>query len=122
MKAHIVHYRPIGLFNEENEYYEKKNSCSATCREKIPGIGVLTPPLPLQPIIVNLIIHIAYRYYNLFFLYFSHAINSYLVTKYAKDDSLYPIDPFKRAQVDQRLHFDSGVLFARFRFIIVRMH
>ncbi|KAH8297211.1 hypothetical protein KR044_006697, partial [Drosophila immigrans] len=41
----------------------------------------------------------------------SHAIMAYLVRKYAKDDSLYPKDYYKRASVDQRLHFDSGVIF-----------
>lgn len=44
-------------------------------------------------------------------LWDSHAINVYLVTKYGKDDSLYPKDFFKRAIVDQRLHFDSGVAY-----------
>ncbi|XP_047510991.1 glutathione S-transferase 1-like [Pieris napi] len=41
----------------------------------------------------------------------SHAISSYLINKYAKDDSLYPTEPKLRAIVDQRLHFDSGILF-----------
>ncbi|XP_031354260.1 glutathione S-transferase 1-like [Photinus pyralis] len=41
----------------------------------------------------------------------SHAINAYLVSKYGKDDSLYPKDLAKRAVVDQRLHFDSGWAF-----------
>ncbi|XP_045486923.1 glutathione S-transferase 1-like [Pieris rapae] len=41
----------------------------------------------------------------------SHAISMYLINKYAKDDSLYPSDPKLRAIVDQRLHFDSGILF-----------
>jgi glutathione S-transferase len=43
----------------------------------------------------------------------SHAINAYLVTKYAKDDTLYPKEAYARAVVDQRLHFDNGTLFAR---------
>ncbi|KAH8297207.1 hypothetical protein KR044_006693 [Drosophila immigrans] len=42
----------------------------------------------------------------------SHAIMCYLVSKYGKDDSLYPKDPLKRAIVDQRLYFESGVVFA----------
>jgi len=42
----------------------------------------------------------------------SHAIICYLVSKYGKDDSLYPKDLLKRAVVDQRLHFESGVVFA----------
>ncbi|XP_017835794.2 glutathione S-transferase 1 [Drosophila busckii] len=42
----------------------------------------------------------------------SHAIMAYLVRKYAKDDALYPKDFYRRAVVDQRLHFESGVVFA----------
>ncbi|EDW01858.1 glutathione S-transferase 1 [Drosophila grimshawi] len=41
----------------------------------------------------------------------SHAIMAYLVRKYGKTDELYPKDYYKRAVVDQRLHFDSGVIF-----------
>ncbi|KAF4531265.1 hypothetical protein B566_EDAN019338 [Ephemera danica] len=48
---------------------------------------------------------------NGFYIWDSHAINAYLVTKYGKNDSLYPRDPQKRAIIDQRLHFDSGILF-----------
>lgn len=47
----------------------------------------------------------------------SHAICAYLVGKYGKNDNLYPKDLVKRAQVDARLHFDSGHLFARLRFL-----
>ncbi|KAH8407440.1 hypothetical protein KR222_001262, partial [Zaprionus bogoriensis] len=42
----------------------------------------------------------------------SHAIIAYLVGKYGKNDSLYPKDLLQRAIVDQRLHFESGVVFA----------
>lgn len=49
----------------------------------------------------------------------SHAISTYLVEKYAKNDKLYPKDLVQRAQIDQRLHFDSGFLFARLRFLFV---
>lgn len=41
----------------------------------------------------------------------SHAIMTYLVGKYGKDDALYPLDHHQRAIVDQRLHFDSGLMF-----------
>lgn len=37
----------------------------------------------------------------------SHAINCYLVNKYAKNDALYPKDPQTRAKVDHYLHMDS---------------
>ncbi|XP_017038678.1 glutathione S-transferase 1-like [Drosophila ficusphila] len=47
---------------------------------------------------------------NGFYLYDSHAINSYLVSKYGRNDSLYPKDLKKRAIVDQRLHYDSSVV------------
>ncbi|KAK5642244.1 hypothetical protein RI129_008411 [Pyrocoelia pectoralis] len=40
----------------------------------------------------------------------SHAIVTYLANKYAKDDSLYPTDAYKRALVDQKLAFDLGTL------------
>lgn len=49
----------------------------------------------------------------------SHAINAYLVDKYGNNDSLYPKNLVKRAIVNQRLHFDSGVLEARLRAIVV---
>ncbi|XP_078049742.1 glutathione S-transferase 1-like, partial [Augochlora pura] len=39
----------------------------------------------------------------------SQAINCYLVTKYAKNDALYPKDPQKRAKVDQYLHMNSAL-------------
>ncbi|XP_016984873.2 LOW QUALITY PROTEIN: uncharacterized protein LOC108048611 [Drosophila rhopaloa] len=46
------------------------------------------------------------------FIWDSHAIIAYLVSKYADTDSLYPKDLLQRAVVDQRLHFESGVVFA----------
>ncbi|EDW01857.1 glutathione S-transferase 1 [Drosophila grimshawi] len=51
----------------------------------------------------------------------SHAIMAYLVRKYAKDDALYPKDYYKRALVDQRLHFESGVVFANALISITKM-
>lgn len=57
-----------------------------------------------------------------FYLFDSHAINSYLVSKYGKTDSLYPKDLQKRAIVDQRLHFDSGILFPRIGAIVVSLY
>lgn len=54
-----------------------------------------------------------------FAIWDSHAISAYLVDKYGKDDSLYPKDLQKRAVVDQRLHFDSGVVFPRLSAIVV---
>ncbi|XP_032680526.1 glutathione S-transferase 1-like [Odontomachus brunneus] len=51
---------------------------------------------------------------NGFYLWESRAIMAYFVNKYAKDDSLYPKDPVKRAVVDQRLYFDLGSLYQSF--------
>lgn len=45
----------------------------------------------------------------------SHAICSYLVDKYAKDDSLYPKDLFLRAKCNQRLFFANSILYVRLR-------
>lgn len=53
------------------------------------------------------------------YIWDSHAINCYLVNRYAKNDSLYPKDHYLHAIVDQRLHFDSGVLFSALRSINV---
>jgi len=36
---------------------------------------------------------------------------AYLVSKYARNDSLYPKDPKERAMVDQMMYFDGGSLF-----------
>lgn len=40
----------------------------------------------------------------------SYAINSYLVTQYGKDDTLYPKDARKRAAVDTMMYFDASSL------------
>ncbi|XP_049885731.1 glutathione S-transferase 1-like [Pectinophora gossypiella] len=50
-----------------------------------------------------------------FVIWDSHAISSYLVNKYASDESLYPGEIKMRAIIDQRLHFDSGILFPALR-------
>lgn len=47
----------------------------------------------------------------------SHAIMIYLVNKFGNNDHLYPKDPIKQAKVNAALHFNSGVLFARLRFV-----
>lgn len=43
----------------------------------------------------------------------SHAIATYLIEKFGNSDDhpLYPKDLYTRARIDQRLHFESGVLF-----------
>lgn len=46
-------------------------------------------------------------------LWESHAIATYLVDKYAKNDVLYPKDIYIRAKIHQRLHFNSSILFIR---------
>ncbi|ALC42402.1 GstE3, partial [Drosophila busckii] len=45
------------------------------------------------------------------YLWDSHAINAYLVRKYGKDDALYPSELVQRAVVDQRLHYDTSLMF-----------
>lgn len=49
------------------------------------------------------------------FVWDSHAIATYIIQKYANDDTLYPKDLLVRSSIDQRLHFDSGVLFPALR-------
>lgn len=51
----------------------------------------------------------------------SHVICAYLVQKYgSKDDQfLYPRDLDERTKIDQRLYFDLGILFVRFKEVTV---
>lgn len=52
---------------------------------------------------------------NGFILWDSHAVSTYLISKYAGDNhELYPSNIEKRAQVDQFLHFNGRTLFPRF--------
>ncbi|XP_076241610.1 glutathione S-transferase D1-like [Calliopsis andreniformis] len=51
---------------------------------------------------------------NGFYLWESRAIMTYLVDQYAKDDSLYPKDPKKRATINQRLYYDACTLYKAF--------
>jgi len=44
----------------------------------------------------------------------SRAIATYLVSKYGKDDKLYPKDVETRLRVDQRLYFDMGAFYKAF--------
>lgn len=50
-----------------------------------------------------------------FYVADSHAIATYLITKYGADkrSTLYPNDVQDKATVDSRLYFDTGVLFVR---------
>lgn len=50
------------------------------------------------------------------YIWDSHAISTYLIGKYGKseDHPLYPKDLYVRARIDQRLHFETGILFHAF--------
>lgn len=54
-----------------------------------------------------------------FVLWDSHAIATFLINKYGKDDSLYPADIYRRAKIDQRLHYESSILYSVGRNIVV---
>lgn len=54
-----------------------------------------------------------------FILWESHAILPYLVGKYAKNKLLYPDNLKKRAVIDQRMHFNSNILFPRGAALVV---
>nr|XP_032520109.1 glutathione S-transferase 1-like isoform X2 [Danaus plexippus plexippus] len=45
----------------------------------------------------------------------SHAINTYIASRYCRSDYTLPEDPAGRAIVDQLLHFNSGVLQPNYR-------
>ena len=49
----------------------------------------------------------------------SHAIMIYLVDKYGKSNDLYPKDHYLRSKINAALHFESGIIFARLRFMTV---
>ena len=50
-----------------------------------------------------------------FYVTESQAICAYLVSKYAKNDSLYPTDPHRRALVDKMMNFDASTFFPNLR-------
>ncbi|XP_044735196.1 glutathione S-transferase 1-like [Chrysoperla carnea] len=57
---------------------------------------------------------------NGFILWDSHVIIAYLINKYIENDTpLYPKDLKIRSKIDQRNHFDSGVLFAKLRELFI---
>lgn len=56
---------------------------------------------------------------NGYIIWDSHHILAFLIGKYANDDTLYPRENIQRTIIDQRLHFDSEVLFANISCIVV---
>ena len=54
-----------------------------------------------------------------FYLNESRGIATYLVSKYGKNDNLYPKDVATRAIVDARLYFDMGVFYKAMGDIVV---
>lgn len=59
---------------------------------------------------------------NGFILWDSHAINTYLITKYGGNNhDLYPSDLAQRAKIDQFLHFDGSTLFPRFGSLVIEV-
>lgn len=57
-------------------------------------------------------------------LWESHAVMTYLVSKFGNEDQqqrLYSRNVYKRAVIDQRILFDTGVLFPCFRHVAVSL-
>ncbi|XP_020814563.1 glutathione S-transferase 1 [Drosophila serrata] len=50
----------------------------------------------------------------------SHAIVCFIVAKYAQNDNLYPKDLKRRAHIDHRMHYETGVLFQVIKDIVAR--
>ncbi|XP_045777996.1 glutathione S-transferase 1-like isoform X2 [Maniola jurtina] len=50
-----------------------------------------------------------------FILCDSHAINTYIASRYCDCEKLLPTNPAGRAIVDQLLHYDSGILYPHYR-------
>jgi len=55
---------------------------------------------------------------NGFYLWESKAIMLYFIEKYAKDDSLYPKCPTKRAVINRMLYYDTATLYQRYLDIV----
>lgn len=101
-------------------------SASSPCRVVQMVAAALKVPLNLKPLNLQQKEHLLPEFIKLnpqhtvptlvdnnFPLWESRPICIYLVEKYAKDDTLYPKDPKKRAVVNQRLYFDMGTLTKR---------
>ncbi|CAG9859353.1 unnamed protein product [Phyllotreta striolata] len=56
-----------------------------------------------------------------FIVWDSHAVNIYLLEKYAPNSDLYPSDPQQKATVNQRLFFNVGVIFPKLQAIVVSL-
>lgn len=48
----------------------------------------------------------------------SHAIIRYLATVYDATETLCPKDPYLRAKLDQRIHYEDGLLFQKFAIVV----
>lgn len=100
----------IYFFKDENV---KTEFCKVSTRKFIQKAPILCFKLNPQHTIPTFIDEDGFVFWD------SHAIMAYLVAKYAKDDSLYPEDIRKRAIVNQRLFYDSSVIFYHMKNIAV---
>ncbi|XP_029709235.1 glutathione S-transferase 1-like [Aedes albopictus] len=84
------------------------HSVSVLAKEHLTDEFIKMNPLHTIPVIDD----------NGFVLYDSHAIAVYLISKYSPGNPLYPTsDLEQQARINAILHFESGVMFARLRYV-----
>ncbi|CAH2240913.1 jg9649 [Pararge aegeria aegeria] len=59
--------------------------------------------------------NLLYYIFIVYIFHSSHAINTYIASRYCEDEKFLPSNPAGRAIVDQLLHYDGGILYPHYR-------